>query len=904
VDNPIRRSADPITPEHLDAAEEILGVRLPAEYRDFLLAHNGGYPRRNTFYHTSGKGKNRETWLNVIYSVGRDGIDDPTVADLLSANVDRPVGLPAGVVFVAGANYMGNTGHVCLGCDGDRAGKVYFRPEVEPEKSTLYPVADSWPAFLGGMSYRDGKPKKWQDFIYSGNADDLRAWLAKSKKWYDGRDLAIQVADEAIEEGHWEILKVLMDHSDRADDWTPGDLFERSLEFDRFGLALRLLDTDRVPAGQVEKALICAGKFLWHDPETLRRLIAAGADVNAEADDGETPLHAAVAAGGAEAVELLIENGADPTARNDDKRTPLALAHRLEHPKMFPVLQAAEEAWAKRPRTDEPDVTPFDLCGVTIPTPGAPLTLDAIRAVENEWGIKLPPTHRWFLTQANGGEPVPGLLTLPPEFHRNEDEDEEDDEADEPGEHTEPRLSFFALRNGQQPPSTNEFGWAGHSVESARGYYHDGDSFRRGTLPIAMLDGYGIDGSAWLLIGLKGKTRGQLFVHNYGSEPLGVDLPGLFRMLAATHAHPASLGELLVAAIKARDLAGVKAMVAGGAGVTRPNRSWETPLSVALEAGFDDVVLAMIEAGTSVDDVFGDIVSRGRTALIHSLIERKPPPKSKTIRDCLAFPSDVWADADLIRALIARAGKVKQARHSMQYIHTAAMSGHAAGVTVVLDAGADPNAPTADGSTPLHLAAQAIPGMQNNFIQATMALMTGKQTATLSLGPGPVEAVRLLLARGAKVDTANAEGETALHKAVERGDVETAKLLIDAGADLHAKYELSIPGMSAAKQAKMMQQSMAAMAEMMSSFGAVDEDAPPLDTSTPLGEKLAGAAERIQAMKDQLLSGPDSPMARRMAEWSQGSLGKGQSAAEVAARRPDGAALLAELEAHVAKARS
>ena len=195
MDNPIRRSAEPITPDHLAAAEEILGVQLPAEYRDFLLEHNGGYPRRNTFYHTSGKGKNRETWLNVIYSVCRDGIDDPTVADLLSANVDRPVGLPAGVVFVAEANYMGNTGHVGLGCDGERTGKVYFRPPVEPEKPTLHAVADSWSPFLAGMTYRDGKPQKWKEFVYDGNAEGLRAWLAKSNKWYDGRDLAIELAD-------------------------------------------------------------------------------------------------------------------------------------------------------------------------------------------------------------------------------------------------------------------------------------------------------------------------------------------------------------------------------------------------------------------------------------------------------------------------------------------------------------------------------------------------------------------------------------------------------------------------------------------------------------------------------------------------------------------------------------
>ena len=89
------------------------------------------------------------------------------------------------------------------------------------------------------------------------------------------------------------------------------------------------------------------------------------------------------------------------------------------------------------------------------------------------------------------------------------------------GENVEPTVSFFALQNGQQPPPTGDFGWAGHSVESAREYYHDGDSFPRGTLPIAMLNNYGIDGSAWLLVGLKGKSRGQIFVLMVDSGSVG-----------------------------------------------------------------------------------------------------------------------------------------------------------------------------------------------------------------------------------------------------------------------------------------------------------------------------------------------------------------------------------------------
>jgi ankyrin repeat protein len=59
--------------------------------------------------------------------------------------------------------------------------------------------------------------------------------------------------------------------------------------------------------------------------EVVELLIAAGADVNAKYDDGEglTPLHFAAVFGGKEIVELLIANGADVNAMNDTGRTPL-----------------------------------------------------------------------------------------------------------------------------------------------------------------------------------------------------------------------------------------------------------------------------------------------------------------------------------------------------------------------------------------------------------------------------------------------------------------------------------------------------------------------------------------------------------------------------------------------------
>ena len=49
--------------------------------------------------------------------------------------------------------------------------------------------------------------------------------------------------------------------------------------------------------------------------EEVRRLLDAGADVNARGDDGVTALHEAAYYGPADVVQLLIDHGADVNAR-------------------------------------------------------------------------------------------------------------------------------------------------------------------------------------------------------------------------------------------------------------------------------------------------------------------------------------------------------------------------------------------------------------------------------------------------------------------------------------------------------------------------------------------------------------------------------------------------------------
>jgi ankyrin repeat protein len=55
----------------------------------------------------------------------------------------------------------------------------------------------------------------------------------------------------------------------------------------------------------------------------VRRLLSVGADVNAQGDHGETPLHWASRNGHAQVMKELLEHGADIEAKNNDGDTPL-----------------------------------------------------------------------------------------------------------------------------------------------------------------------------------------------------------------------------------------------------------------------------------------------------------------------------------------------------------------------------------------------------------------------------------------------------------------------------------------------------------------------------------------------------------------------------------------------------
>jgi ankyrin repeat protein len=221
----------------------------------------------------------------------------------------------------------------------------------------------------------------------------------------------------------------------------------------------------------------------------------------------------------------------------------------------------------------------------------------------------------------------------------------------------------------------------------------------------------------------------------------------------------------LTAAVQARDIVRVKALLASGADANEKT-PFGSPLNIAVSDGQPEIVTVLLDAGANIESAgpggrhpLHSAAARGRSAVAELLIARgaKVDALDESARTPLIFAAQVSAMVDsteTVRILLKAAAdpRKEDGSYHMSALHFAAAKGSVSVVGLLLDAGVDVNLLDGQGDTALHHAA----------------------------ADGRRDVVEFLIAHGANTNIADKDGKTPLKLAAASGEIH--ELLLKAGA--------------------------------------------------------------------------------------------------------------------------
>ena len=244
-----------------------------------------------------------------------------------------------------------------------------------------------------------------------------------------------------------------------------------------------------------------------------------------------------------------------------------------------------------------------------------------------------------------------------------------------------------------------------------------------------------------------------------------------------------------------------------------------TALLFAVRGGHIDAVQVLLAAGADVNDLVSDgqsalvvAVANANWELADYLLDRGADPnlagagwnavhqllRTRRMNTGFGFPGPIPSGSvdsiDVLKKMIALGGDIdarmtvngmkdgqrnRLNRLGATPFFLAAKVTDTEAMRVLIDAGADATTPSADGTTPLMVAAGVAiwnPGEDGGSLP-------GQEDEVL-------EAVKMCVELGNEVNAANYRGMTALHGAAFRGANNVAEYLVEQGADLNARTDL------------------------------------------------------------------------------------------------------------------
>ena len=237
------------------------------------------------------------------------------------------------------------------------------------------------------------------------------------------------------------------------------------------------------------------------------------------------------------------------------------------------------------------------------------------------------------------------------------------------------------------------------------------------------------------------------------------------------------------------DLAQIKSLLKSGANLEASDPkvySGATAFVIALEFSQHDAAVLLLDRGASSAGATGSeamaLAARGGfDDVVDALVARKV---AVTGTHALHLAAK-YGHVSTIGKLIAAGAVVDDPErddHDFTPLIIAASEGQTAAVKALLDAGAKAEQHDGDGTTALHWAVYAARPAEKHIYRA---LDQPHDTVWTPRKDAPV--VSLLVSRGAKLDTVDLQGNTALHEAAMLDCEAAAKVLVAAGADRRIK---------------------------------------------------------------------------------------------------------------------